>query len=114
MLLSGNAAWLQHSSVVSAGRNMACPNNDIHLFKQQRCDVPRCAMLCAVQMHGPQAGLVLAPHLYPPSITWNPAESPNAAAARWNLSWALKWLGLDTQTLRYGNALRMRHAHVLS
>jgi hypothetical protein len=72
-----------------------------------------CAMLCSVQMHGSQAGLVLAPHLYPPSITWNPAELPDAAAARWNLSWALKWLGLDTNSEVGGNLLRMQHCRMV-
>jgi hypothetical protein len=65
-----------------------------------------------MQMHGPHAGLVLAPHLYPPSITWNAAESPDAAAARWDLSWALKWLGLDTNAEVRQCLPGMQHAHV--
>jgi hypothetical protein len=54
-----------------------------------------CNVAVAVQMQGRHAGLVLAPHLYPPSITWNPAELAAAAAERWDLSWGLKWEGQD-------------------
>lgn len=52
-------------------------------------------LLPALQMHSPFSGLVLAPHVYPPSITWNPAENATVAARRWDLSWGLKMLGLD-------------------
>lgn len=46
-----------------------------------------------LQMAGP--GIVLAPHLYPPSITRNPPESLAENEKRWNLSWGWKMLGTD-------------------
>lgn len=46
-----------------------------------------------LQMAGP--GIVLAPHLYPPSITRNPPESLAKNEKRWNLSWGWKMLGTD-------------------
>uniref|UniRef100_A0A383WE90 Ammonium transporter AmtB-like domain-containing protein n=1 Tax=Tetradesmus obliquus TaxID=3088 RepID=A0A383WE90_TETOB len=56
---------------------------------------PSSLLATVAKMQGHGAGLVLAPHLYPPSISWNPAESAAAAAKRWDLSWGLKWQGQD-------------------
>lgn len=50
-------------------------------------------MLLWLQMKGP--GLILAPHLYPPSITRNPQETLTDNQQRWNLSWGLKMQGAD-------------------
>lgn len=44
---------------------------------------------------------MLAPHLYPPSITRNPPETFVANQHRWNLSWGLKMQGLDTTSQVY-------------
>jgi hypothetical protein len=44
-------------------------------------------------MAGP--GVVLAPHLYPPSITRNPPEELETNKCRWDRSWGLKMQGLD-------------------
>lgn len=40
--------------------------------------------------------LILAPHLYPTSITRNPQETLAENQQRWNLSWGLKMQGADT------------------
>lgn len=50
---------------------------------------------CTVlQLKGP--GFVLAPHVYPPSITRQAQETPEESSRRWDLSWGLKMQGLDS------------------
>lgn len=60
-------------------------------------------MVFVVQMAGP--GLVLAPHLYPPSITRNPPETLAANLLRWHNSWGLKMQSKDA-TSRVGRQLQ--------
>eukprot|EP00878_Enallax_costatus_P040166 GHUV01046171.1.p1 GENE.GHUV01046171.1~~GHUV01046171.1.p1 ORF type:complete len:119 (+),score=6.08 GHUV01046171.1:390-746(+) len=51
----------------------------------------------SAQLPGP--GFVLAPHLYPGSITTDynaTTQNPANIAARWDLSWGLKAQGRDT------------------
>lgn len=66
-------------------------NNTIQ--QSQNISDPSGLFNATTQMAGP--GLVLAPHLYPPSITTNPPETLTTNTRRWNMSWGLKMQGLD-------------------